>query len=123
MSYIEFDKRFNSHRRRMRRRQRLITIMLLAIIAICLAAVVFGIYLLSTHYIIPWLDGPRVEAAPIASGATVTIAPQDTLWHIARKWYPDMDPREAVYAIRLLNPEADPGRLQIGQVIVLPEVN
>ena len=122
MSYIEFDRQFNCHRKRIRRRQRLVGILSIMLLIIYLVLVISGVYIISVHYIIPWLDGPRVEAAPLASGASVTIAPGDTLWRMARTHYPDMDPRDAVYAIRLLNPAIDPGRLQVGQVVAMPEV-
>lgn len=45
--------------------------------------------------------------------------------HVLRPWldkYPDKDPRQMVYEIRQLNPGLDPGRLQVGQRIVIPEV-
>jgi len=44
----------------------------------------------------------------------------DTLWHVARTCYPHVDRRMAVDAIQRANPGLDPGRLQVGQRIVLP---
>jgi len=58
----------------------------------------------------PW-EGPTVR---------VVVEPGDTLWQIARRYHPHRDPRQVVDWIRSLNPGVDPGRLQIGQVVVVP---
>ncbi len=50
----------------------------------------------------------------------VVIRPGDTLWGLARQYAPDMDPREAVYIIRNANDGLDPGRLQPGDVVLVP---
>lgn len=58
----------------------------------------------------PW-DGPAVR---------VVIEPGDTLWQIARRYHPHRDPRQVVDWIRSLNPGLDPGRLQVGEAVVVP---
>lgn len=50
----------------------------------------------------------------------VVVRPGDTLWGLARQYAPDMDPREAVYIIRSANHGLDPGRLQPGDVVLVP---
>ena len=50
----------------------------------------------------------------------VVIRPGDTLWSLARQYASDMDPREAVYIIRNANDGLDPGRLQPGDVVLVP---
>ena len=49
----------------------------------------------------------------------VTIAPGDTLWGLARQYYPDVDPRLATQAIQNLNGLAD-AVIYPGQAIALP---
>ena len=58
------------------------------------------------------------EPLPIA----VSVEPGDTLWSIAVEFYPGRHTGEIVHEIRKANPGVDPGRLQVGQRIVLPEV-
>jgi nucleoid-associated protein YgaU len=50
----------------------------------------------------------------------VVVRPGDTLWGLARQYAPDMDPREAVYIIRTANGGIDPGRIQPGDVLLIP---
>ena len=52
--------------------------------------------------------------------AEVVIRPGDTLWGLALQYAPDMDPREAVYIIRTANSGIDPGRIQPGDVLLVP---
>ncbi|HHV39646.1 MAG TPA: LysM peptidoglycan-binding domain-containing protein, partial [Tepidimicrobium sp.] len=59
-------------------------------------------------------DMPR----PVAVG----VRPGDTLWSIAVEFYHGIPTGEAVYMIRQANPGIDPGRLQVGQRVILPEV-
>lgn len=50
----------------------------------------------------------------------VVVRPGDTLWSLARQYAPSMDPREAVYIIRTANGGIDPGRVQPGDVLLIP---
>ena len=58
------------------------------------------------------MDEPEERQAVVKSG--------DTLWSIASTNYPGEHTGKMVYEIRQANPGIDPGRLQIGQVVVLP---
>jgi LysM repeat protein len=51
----------------------------------------------------------------------VMVAPGDTLWGLAKEFYPDQHTGKVVEAIRELNPGIDPGKLQVGQWIRLPK--
>ena len=51
---------------------------------------------------------------------SVVVQPGDTLWGLAREYAPSRDPREAVYIIRGANDGIDPGRLQPGDVVLIP---
>ncbi|MDI9412757.1 MAG: LysM domain-containing protein [Bacillota bacterium] len=64
---------------------------------------------------------PKAAEAYTVVGTT-RVQPNGTLWSIAVEHYPNIDPREAVFHIRQVNEGIDPGRLQIGQEILLPEV-
>ena len=46
----------------------------------------------------------------------------DSLWKIARTYFPEINTGEAVYMIREANPGINPGSLQIEQRIVLPQI-
>ena len=50
----------------------------------------------------------------------VVVEPGQTLWSLARTYRPDEDPRRVVDWIRSLNPSVNPGRLQVGQVVLVP---
>ena len=52
----------------------------------------------------------------------VVVRPGDTLWGLARQYAPDMDPREAVYIIRTANGGIDPGRIQPGDMLLIPQM-
>jgi len=52
----------------------------------------------------------------------VVVQPGDTLWSLARQYAPSMDPREAVYIIRTANGGIDPGRIQPGDVLLIPQM-
>ena len=52
--------------------------------------------------------------------AAVWVEPGGSYWAIAREWYPHKDPREAVDAIRAMNPEKLPQDLRPGDKIVMP---
>ena len=61
-----------------------------------------------------------LQPTPEYEMVEVVIRPGDTLWGIASQYAPDMDPRQAVYIIRTANGELDPGRLQPGDVVLVP---
>ena len=44
----------------------------------------------------------------------------DTLWAIASREYPGEHTGKKIHEIRTMNPGIDPGRLQIGQRVMLP---
>jgi hypothetical protein len=69
-----------------------------------------------------WLDTPivTIEREGPRDVAVCVSADLPTLWHIAREYYPDKHTGMMVEEIRKANPDLDPGRLQIGQVVVLP---
>lgn len=61
-----------------------------------------------------------LEPSPDYAMIEVVVRPGDTLWGLARQYAPDMDPREAVYIIRTANSGIDPGRIQPGDVLLVP---
>jgi len=50
----------------------------------------------------------------------VAVTANDTLWAIARRAEPEMDPRVVIADMRELNPGLDAGKLRIGQRIAVP---
>lgn len=67
--------------------------------------------------VVAWM---MLEPSPDYAMIEVVVQPGDTLWGLARQYAPDMDPREAVYIIRGANDGLDPGRLQPGDVLLVP---
>lgn len=61
-----------------------------------------------------------LQPKPEYEMVSVVVQPGDTLWGLARQYAPSMDPREAVYIIRTANGGLDPGRLQPGDVVLIP---
>lgn len=51
---------------------------------------------------------------------THVVTSGDTLWRIAREYYPQADPRAVVYAIQALN-DVRPERLRPGDILILPK--
>ena len=86
---------------------RITAIEIAALVAVAVAFVVF-VALMALQ--------PKTEYEMIE----VVIRPGDTLWGLARQYASDMDPREAVYIIRNANDGLDPGRLQPGDVVLVP---
>ena len=78
------------------------------------ALIVVGIVFISAVFWVALQPKPEYEMVE------VVIRPGDTLWGLARQYAPDMDPREAVYIIRNANDGLDPGRLQPGDVVLVP---
>lgn len=56
---------------------------------------------------------------PLPTPYFYVVVPNDTLWQIAERYYPDADPREVVDAIRELN-DVEPHRLRPNDVLILP---
>lgn len=56
---------------------------------------------------------------PLPTPYFYVVVPNDTLWQIAKRYYPDADPREVVDAIRELN-DVEPHRLRPNDVLILP---
>ncbi len=66
--------------------------------------------------------GAAVQARPdqaVPTVTTMTVRPGDTLWGIASRVSPGVDPRGMVLELRRLNPSSS-GQLQAGQVLVVP---
>ena len=76
--------------------------------------IVVGIVFISAVFWVALQPKPEYEMIE------VVVRPGDTLWGLARQYAPDMDPREAVYIIRNANDGLDPGRLQPGDVVLVP---
>lgn len=69
-------------------------------------------------------DRTRPEVYAVGEPRTplaVTVVPGDTLWGIAKRYYPGEHTGERVFEIRQLNPGLDPGRLMPGQTVWLPQ--
>lgn len=60
------------------------------------------------------------EAVPTA-GTSYVVREGDTLWTIARRFAPGVDPRPLVDSLAAAN-EVDPASLSPGQVLVVPDV-
>lgn len=56
-----------------------------------------------------------------AAGTSYVVRDGDTLWSIARRFSPGGDPRPLVDSLAAAN-AVDPGSLQPGQVLVVPDV-
>ncbi|HEX4942244.1 MAG TPA: LysM peptidoglycan-binding domain-containing protein [Actinomycetota bacterium] len=71
------------------------------------------------------LSGPVANAvgfggvAEAGSARTYVVRPGDTLWSIARRSFPSVDPRLVVGAIASAN-QVDPGALVPGQQLSIP---
>ena len=50
----------------------------------------------------------------------ITVGNGETLWHIAKREYPNSNLQEVIHYIREINDIKDPGKLQPGQVLELP---
>jgi hypothetical protein len=65
---------------------------------------------------------PVAGEAPVPRDRTAAVEPGDTLWGIAQEYYPGEHTGRMVYLIREENPGIDPGRLRVGDMVRLPEV-
>lgn len=84
--------------------------LLLALAAACLLA--FG-------YAREAAGSPLLAGTVPAAAQTVTVAPGDTLWGIARTRYPDADTRQKVFEIEQLNGLRGP-TIMAGQRLRVP---
>jgi hypothetical protein len=98
-----------SSRVRLTRRGQWVAVMLLAAMAFTVLALI----------------GPRSSAVPgnakLEPVQTVQVQPGQTLWDMAHEVAPDQDPRAVVDAIVDLNALVDPGSLQVGQRLGVPD--
>jgi len=109
-SGLDIEQAFGHHgsmsRTRVRRRR---------LVALSVAIGVIGV-----------LSGPVANAvgvggSPEAPARTYVVRPGDTLWSIARRSAPSVDPRLVVHAIASAN-HVDPGALVPGQQLSIPAV-
>ncbi len=120
MTYSDLTRRVERKLKRIRRKQQLRATAIMLAMLLVLSGI---LYLVGVHVARPWLDKlDNMGPMPVASGVVVTIAPKETLWSIASQYYPGEHTGEIVMQIRKLNPGLDPGALQVGQKVVLPEV-
>lgn len=61
-----------------------------------------------------------LQPKPEYEMVSVVVQPGDTLWGLAREYAPSRDPREIIYIMRGANDGIDPGRLQPGDVVLVP---
>lgn len=86
-------------------------------------AAVIVLVVIGTGYLFYLRALPEVYAVgPKPFPVAVGVERGDTLWSIAQEFYPGRHTGEVVHAIRTANPGIDPGRLQVGQRVILPEV-
>ena len=86
------------------------------------SVIVLGLVLIVALLVI--LDRTFPEVYTVGEPPTplaVTVAPGDTLWGIAKRYYPGEHTGKKVFEIQQLNPGLDPGRLMPGQTVWLPQ--
>ncbi len=81
----------------------------------------FAVIIVSIGMIIAPLFGPD-PVAELVGEWQYWVGPGDTLSGLAVKHYPGRDWREVVWEIEQLNPGINSGLLQIGQKVIMPEV-
>jgi len=67
-----------------------------------------------------YTKAPVSEPVSWSCPAEWVVMPGDTLWHIAKTCWPEAHTGQMVHEIQRLNPDVDPGRLRVGQVLRLP---
>jgi len=85
-------------------------------VALMFVVAVWGVFLLHIAY----QRTPTPEPVSWSCPAEWVVRPGDTLWHIAKTCWPEAHTGQMVHEIRRLNPDVDPGRLRVGQVLRLP---
>jgi len=63
---------------------------------------------------------PAPEPVSWTCPAEWVVMRGDTLWRIAETCWPEAHTGQMVHEIQRLNPDVDPGRLRVGQVLRLP---
>jgi nucleoid-associated protein YgaU len=64
---------------------------------------------------------PAEAAAPSAEAKQHTIGKGDTLWKLAKKYYPaSLDLNEEIAKIKAANPGLDDRNLKLGTVLTIP---
>lgn len=86
----------------------------LAIVA-SLALLMFGAFSLGRS----GTTEASTETSPVARVEVVTVAPGETLWAVATRIAPGVDPRAVVDQIREIN-DLSSAELQVGQQLLLP---
>ncbi len=100
----------------MKNKSAILIILAWTLVVVCMVVPVVYIYTAYTKTI-----NKPIVAGTIPPPKSVTVGYGDTLWGIAKKHYPNKDPRRVVYEIQRLNQDIDPGRLRVGQWIDLPD--
>lgn len=101
----------------MKNMESVLTIALALILVVTLG---YGAWWLYDCFYGPWLDVP-VEAGPEPPRPkTYQVMPEDSLWAIAVKYYPDHHTGEAVHEIRELNGMMQSATIYPYEVLQLP---
>jgi len=92
-------------------------------IVITLSALLYAATAVLTVYVMVhlyYMKAPVSEPVSWSCPAEWAVMPGDTLWHIAKTCWPEAHTGQMVHEIQRLNPDVDPGRLRVGQVLRLP---
>jgi len=81
------------------------------------ATAVLTVYVMGHLY---FMKAPVSEPVSWSCPEEWVVMPGDTLWHIAKTCWPEAHTGQMVHEIQRLNPDVDPGRLRVGQVLRLP---
>lgn len=79
------------------------------VVVIAVATILWHGYIVATETVVVSEPPPSVH-----------IDHNDTLWGLAKMYYPGQHTGKTVHAIRELNPDLDPAKLQVGQVVYMP---
>ena len=82
--------------------------------------IIAGLALIGAIFVLYVTTQPTTEPVSWACPSEWVVMPGDTLWRIAETCWPEAHTGQMVYEIRRLNPDVDPGRLRVGQVLRLP---
>lgn len=84
-----------------------------------LVLLLFGAFSLGRAGTTEASTGASTQASPQAQVEVVTVAPGETLWAVATRIAPGVDPRAVVDQIREIN-DLSSAELQVGQQLLLP---